>query len=354
MHASLVNFLTQLSIASSLLFIPLFAKELGASDVEIGLISSAYSFAIFFSSSLFGRISDFFNRKAIISFGLLLSAIFFFTQCLARDAIQLLAVRTLLGFSLGIFPSALISYAYTANKKVGYFSAFGSLGWAVGQLVAGIVVVYCGIFTLGALLTFIAFLIILRERIPYERISKERSSLKIIKDNFSIYFAFFIRHVGASAVWLIFPIYLSNLGISKFWIGVIYFTNSFLQFLMMQKVEVFSSRTLMAIGSIFSGITFYLYSISSQTWQFLVAQIFIALGWSSLYVGALKAVLDENLERSSVAGFLNSTIYLSTIVGSLIGGLIAEELGYVYCLYFGAFLSFLSAFFIEKKRIKQV
>lgn len=344
MRAPIVNFLTQFSIASSLLFIPLFAKELGASDFEIGLISSAYSFAIFFSSIVFGRVADFFNKRIVMSVGLLLSAAFFFAQCLVRDAVQLLFVRTLLGFSLGIFPPALISYAYSVNRKVGYFSAFGSLGWAFGQLIAGFIVSYCRIFALGALLTFIALTIVVRERIPQDIVAKKRSSLKIVMDNFSVYFAFFIRHVGASAVWLIFPIYLSNLGISKFWIGVIYFTNSFLQFLMMQRIETLSSRKLMTIGSIFSGITFYLYSISSQTWHFLVAQIFIALGWSSLYVGALKAVLDKNLERSSVAGFLNSTIYLSTIVGSLIGGLIAEEFGYVYCLYFGAFLSFLSAF----------
>ncbi len=354
MHASLVNFLTQFSVASSLLFIPLFAKELGASDLEIGLISSAYSLATLFSSSIFGRISDFFNKKIVMSLGLLLSAVFFLAQCLARDAFQLLIVRTLLGFSLGIFPSALISYAYGVNKKVGYFSSFGSLGWAVGQLVAGIVAVYYGIFVLGFLLTFIALLIILKERVPEEKVSRRRGSLKIIRDNFSVYFAFFIRHVGASAVWLIFPIYLSELGISKFWIGAIYFTNSFLQFLIMQRIEFLGSKSLMTIGAVFSGITFYLYSLSSQVWQFLFAQFFITLGWSSLYVGALKTVLDENSERSSVAGFLNSTIYLSTIIGSMLGGLIAEELGYVYCLYFGALLSFLAVFFVGKKKFKQV
>lgn len=348
MSAPLVNFLTQLSIASSLLFIPLFAKELGASDFEVGLIFSAYSLALFFSSSIFGRISDFFSRKIIMSVGLLLSAIFFFAQCLPKNATQLLIVRAFLGFSLGIFLPALISYAYSVNKKVGYFSALGSLGWALGQLIAGIIALYCGIFTLGSLLTIIAFIIVLKERIPQERIPRERGSLKIIKENFSVYFAFFMRHVGASAVWLIFPIYLSNLGISKFWISVIYFTNSFLQFLIMQRIEALSSGALMRVGSILSGIAFYLYSISSQNWHFLASQVFIALGWSSLYVGALKAVLDKNIERSSVAGFLNSTIYLSTIVGSLIGGIIAEEFGYVYCLYFGALLSFLSAFFVEK------
>lgn len=350
MRAAIVNFITQFSIASSLLFIPLFAKELGASDIEIGLIASSYSFATFFSSSIFGRISDFFNRKIIISIGLLLSAIFFFAQCLAKDSFQLLLVRTLLGFSLGIFPSALISYTYSVNKKIGYFSSFGSLGWAVGQLIAGIVVIYCGIFILGSILTLTAFLIILKERIPGENVPKKKSSLRIIKDNISVYFAFFIRHMGASAVWLIFPIYLTNLGVSKFWIGVIYFTNSFLQFLIMQKIEKYDNRMLMTIGAIFSGITFSIYSISSEVWQFLVAQFFIALGWSSIYVGALRAVLDDNVEKSSVVGFLNSIIYLSTIAGSLFGGVIAENFGYTACLYFGAILSFLAILFVGKKK----
>ncbi|MCS7118969.1 MAG: MFS transporter [Archaeoglobaceae archaeon] len=350
MRAPIVNFLTQLSIASSLLFIPLFAKELGASDLEIGLIASAYSLSTFFTSNIFGRISDFYDRKLIILSGLFLSAIFFFAQCFAKNAFQLLLVRTLLGFSIGIFPPTLISYAYSKNKNVGYFSSFGSLGWAIGQLIAGIIVFYHGIFILGSILTFLALFIILKEKIPPEKLRKSRSSFTLLKENFSIYFAFLIRHTGASAVWLIFPIYLSELGISKFWIGVIYFTNSFLQFIIMQRVDGFNPRILMSIGALSSGIAFYIYSISTLVWEFLLAQIFIAFGWSSMYVGALKMILEKNLEKSSVTGFLNSTIYLSTIFGSIIGGIIAENFSYKACLYLGAIFSFLAAFFTGKKK----
>ncbi|MEM0351135.1 MAG: MFS transporter [Archaeoglobaceae archaeon] len=350
MKVSIVNFLTQLSIASSLLFIPIFAKELGASDLELGLISSAYSLSTLIASNIFGRISDYYERKKIILLGLAISAFFFFSQSFATNPLQLLLVRAMLGFSIGIFPPALISYAYSKNKNIGYFSSFGSLGWAVGQLIAGIIVLYWGIFTLGSILTLMAFFIILNEKIPSEKINL-RSPLRLLKENFSVYFAFFIRHTGASAVWLIFPIYLSELGISKFWIGAIYFTNSFLQFLIMQKIDRFDPKILMNLGAIFSGIAFYLYSISSQIWEFLFAQFFIAFGWSSIYVGALKMLLNENVERSSVSGFLNSTINLSTVIGSIFGGFIAENFGYKSCLYFGAVLSFLAVFFVGKRKI---
>ncbi len=53
-------------------------------------------------------------------------------------------------------------------------------------------------------------------------------------------------------------------------------------------------------------------------------------------------ILERNSEKSSAAGFLNSTIYLSTIIGSILGGFVAEKFGYKNCLYFGAILSFLA------------
>ncbi|MDI9611154.1 MAG: MFS transporter [Archaeoglobales archaeon] len=342
MHAPLINFLTQIAIASSLLFIPVFAKELGASDLEVGLIASTYSFSTFIASSIFGRLSDFYNRKLILFLGLMLSAFLFFAQCLVTTSIELLILRSLIGFSIGIFPAALVSYAFEKGRNVGYFSAFGSLGWAFGQLIAGIIMVYYGIFTFGAILFFLASLIALKEDIPKQRIERAKGSMRIIKDNFSIYFAFLIRHVGASAVWLIFPIYLSELGISKFWIGAIYFMNSFLQFIIMQKIERFNPDLLLNIGTIFSGLAFLFYSFATQVHEFLIIQILIALGWSAMYVGSLRMVLESGVERSSSAGFLNSTIYLSTIIGSLIGGFLADNFGYKSCLYFGAILSFLA------------
>lgn len=342
MQASLINLLTQISIASSLLFIPVFAKEIGASDWEIGIIASAYSFSTFVASSIFGRLSDFYNKKFILLVGLFLSGIFFFAQCLVSNPLQLLMVRALVGFSIGIFPAALVSYAYEKNKNVGHFSAFGSLGWAFGQLLAGIIMIYYGIFLFGAILFFLAFLIAIREEIPSEKIKRSGGSLKILKQNFLIYFAFLLRHIGASAVWLVFPIYLTGLGISKFWIGVIYFTNSFLQFIIMQKIERVDPNKLLNVGTIFSGMTFLLYSLATQIYEYMIIQLLIALGWSAMYVGSLRLVLEKNVERNSAAGFLNSTIYLSTIIGSLIGGVIAENYGYTACFYFGSILCFLA------------
>lgn len=342
MHAPTINLLTQIAVSSSLLFIPIFAKDLGASDLEIGFIASTYSFSIFIASGIFGRLSDFYSRKFILILGLALSTVSFFFQCFVSNPTQLLIVRTLVGFSIGIFPAALISYAYEKSRNVGQFSAFGSLGWAFGQLMAGIIMVYYRIFLFGAILFFLAFLIALKEEIPSQKVEKPKSSFRLIKENFSVYFTFLLRHIGASMVWLIFPIYLSELEISKFWIGVIYFMNSFLQFLIMQKIERFNPNLLLNTGTIFSGLTFFLYAFATQVYEFLAIQLLIAIGWSAMYVGSMRIVLEKNAERNSSAGFLNSTIYLSTIIGSLIGGIIAENFGYKNCLYAGAILCFLA------------
>ncbi|MEM2346058.1 MAG: MFS transporter, partial [Archaeoglobaceae archaeon] len=308
-------------------------------DFEIGMIASAYSLATFVSSNIFGRLSDFYDRKKIILLGLLLSAIFFFAQSFSTSPIHLLAIRALLGFSLGIFPAALISYAYEKNRNIGYFSSFGSLGWAIGQLLAGMIVIYEGIFTFGAFLVCLAFLIVLYEKISGNAPLERKGSLSLIKSNFSVYLAFFLRHTGASAVWLIFPIHLAEIGISRFWIGVIYFTNSFLQFIVMQRIEKYDPRILLNIGTLLSALAFLLYSIALNVWEFLGIQFIIATAWSAMYVGSLRLLLERNAERNTVTGFLNSTIHLSTILGSIFGGIVAQNFGYKACFYFGAILS---------------
>ena len=58
MKPNFIQFLTHSAISSSMIFIPVLAKELGASDFEIGIIGGIYGFTMFFSFYVFGRMSD--------------------------------------------------------------------------------------------------------------------------------------------------------------------------------------------------------------------------------------------------------------------------------------------------------
>ncbi len=353
MIPNIINFLTEAAVESSLLFIPLFAKELGANNFQVGLIGSFYGLAMFLSFYLFGRLADISGRKKILFFGLIASFFSFSLQALASSPFQLLLARVLVGFCIGIFPAALVSYAYDMNKKVGKFSGFGSLGWAVGQFLAGVLAIYWKIFFLGSFFFFLAFLFALKMEMPKVSLKVPLFPLKIIKNNFPVYFSFLIRHSAAHMIWIIFPLYLSSFGINKFQIAVIYFTNSFFHFLIMPKIDKFKNQNLIFSGLLLSAVTFFSFTLAKNFNQFLLTQIFLAFSWSFLYVGSLKSVLEKNIEKATSVSFFKSTISLSVILGPFFGGLISQHFGYLATIYIAVMLTFFAFLFFYFTEFKK-
>jgi len=178
MRADIINFLTEAAAASALVFIPIFS-----------------------------RLSDIYGRKKFLFLGLIASAISFPLQAFASTPFQLLLARVLVGFCTVIFPTALIAHIYDLNKKIGKFMAFGSLGWAIGQFLAGLIALYWKIFFLGSFFFILAFLLALKMEIPKVSFPVPLIPLKIIKNNFLVYLSFFLRHFGANMVWIIFPLF---------------------------------------------------------------------------------------------------------------------------------------------------
>ena len=130
----LIIFLTHASLMMSALFIPNYAKAIGATLVEIGLVGAAYGFSLFVSSYVFSRASDIRGRIKFIISGLFLSAISFFLQITATTPILLILVRSMTGLSLGIFSAPLIAFAHDRGAKMGDLSSYGSMGWAMGVI----------------------------------------------------------------------------------------------------------------------------------------------------------------------------------------------------------------------------
>ena len=157
-----INFLTNAAASAAGLFIPLYALEVGATLEQVGFIVGAYNAFIVFSSILYGRAADVRGVRRILRAGLLLSAVASLTQPFAASPILLLASRSLLGLGVGMYPAALLAYAKTADSLMGKFSAWGSLGWALGNGLAGIVAqlfpgVFWQVFALASGGWFLAF-----------------------------------------------------------------------------------------------------------------------------------------------------------------------------------------------------
>jgi len=341
MRLNVIQLLINSSIMMSNLFIPIFASELNATGTQIGLIGACYGAALFLSTYIFSRASDNYPPKTLLYAGFLSSSVTFFIQMYAYDPVSFAIFRAMAGFSAGIYPAVLMLYVYNLKRSIGKFSSFMPLGWALGNLLAGIIAVYWEIFAVASLFFALSFLITLT--LPdTEAGTKKKTdflSVELLKTNWNIYLAFFLRQIGANGVWLIFPLYLASLGANKFWIGIIYMLNPALQFFIMRRLDRYSNRFLIHTGDLLSVVAFLVLIPLTIYYQAIVGLSMIAFSYSFLFVGSTNELLKNNEEKGAAAGLLNSSIAFASILGSLIGGIVFENYGFRAVLAVGAFFA---------------
>ncbi len=348
---ALVSFLINLAVEASGVFLPLYARSIGSSNLDIGLIAAAYGIAFFLSSLLFGRQSDIHGRLRFIRTGLGLSVIAYFSQIFSHTTIALLAARGSIGFCLGITSAAVMAYTYENQKQIGNFVSYGSLGWFLGALAAAVIRNYQALFLSSAAASMLAFLVSLTLR--EERASRFKVAMlpvPLIKANFKVYLAFFLRQLGANAIWAVLPLYLSGIGASKAWIAILDGINTGGQFVVMRLIEKSNPAKVFRIGLLFSALVFAIYGIATNYLQLLPVQILLAIAWSGVFIGALSYLLRKSNERGTASGLLYSTIYLSAGLGPFLGGAVAQIWGFVTLMYVGSGLSFLG--FLSSRGLK--
>ncbi len=344
MKANTILFLTNFSASSAGLFIPILIKTFSGTDFDVGLTAFFTGTAVFISSYIFGRSADIYGRRIFLVLGLAACSFAFILQIFATTVFTLMLARAFVGFCAGIFPSALTAYVVEARKGIGKFTSFGSLGFSLGSIIAGIIASYFQIwhiFLLGSILYLVSLLIALTfhdiKRISFKIPLFPR---KIIKQNMPVYAGVFIRHTGACAVWTIYPLYLETIGATNFWIGVIYAVNAFSQFCFMLLLDKWKSNLLIVLGIFCSGITFIGFVLSWHFYIILVFQVLLGFSWACLYVGSLKFITDRTEEKSTSVGLLFSTTSLSGILGPILGGTIAYFVGYRAVVCFAVVMCF--------------
>ena len=338
---ALVSFLPNFSMHLSLIFMPLYADDMGASKLQVGLIMSSYGMAVFVSAFLFGRLSDIHGRLVFIRYGLGLAVVAYLLQLVAPNPIILLLVRGFVGFSFGISAGATMAYVYELGSRVGSFASYGALGALFGSLAAAAILDYEALFIASAAGAGLAMLIslLLREE-PRDHISVPAFPVGIVWANRKIYLPFLLRHMGASAIWAIFPLFLMSIGANKGWIGILWAINVGGQFVAMQLVQRFSPARMFTIGLLLSMGVFVIYGIASHYLQLVPVQMVLAIAWSCLFVGALTLLLRRNVERGTAVGLLYSTNHLGGGLGPLLGGAVSQLWGFGAVMFCAVGLTF--------------
>jgi len=336
-----IALLVYAALEASIVFIPLYAQDLGASYFEVGVVGLSYGMAYFLASFFFGWQSDKSGRVNLIKIGLGIGSIAFFLQALANTLPYLMLVRAFCGFSLGVSSAAMIAYAFETEGVVGKFTSYGALGLVVGSAVAAIIKEYDQLFTMSAIMCFVAFILslFLKEQ------TRERKALiahpgQVLMRDWKIFLPFFLRQIGARGIWIIMPLFLADLGASKSWIGILWMINFGAQFITMRFTERFTESKMFILGIILSGIVFLGYFAAANYLQVIPIQVLLGISWSAFYVGALVLLMRKGEERGTSSGILFSITSLCEGLGPFFGGALVQLMGFKFTMIYAAVMSF--------------
>ncbi len=257
----------------------------------------------------------------MVGFGFLLSALLYAGHLLIKDTGSMFLIRGLSGVAGGMVPGSLTALAW--GTSIGLFTGLGSLGMMVANLLDAVIKSDTLIFLTAAAFSLAGFFLTFRVRENSQRIPVPRFPIKVILKNLNVYLPFLIRHSAAQAIWAVYPLYLFQLGATKFHIGMIYALNPLAQFIFMVTLDRQKSVSLMKMGIFASAAAFLGFALASNLWVILAFQVVLGYSWANLFMGSVKYLLENNTEQATANGILNSMIGLSGIIGPLIGGVIA-------------------------------
>jgi len=343
MKAGYIQLLSSAGLSGAALLIPnMLRDDLGANTMEIGLITASFNLALFASSYIFGRASDVHGRKLYLQGGLALTAIALFLLVFANSKETIAVVRIMIGLCAGIYPSALLTYVYETEGKIGKFTAYGSLGFGIGTFIAGILTIYYEIFLASGIMLLVAYFISTRLMFVGEKVHQvPLFPVAMIRHNFPVYISIMFRHTGANMIWVVYPLFLADLGATPLFIGAVYGVNAIAQYVFMRYIDRFKTNHLVMAGFLFSIITFPSYTLATRPEEILPMQVSIAAAWSCLYVGSIKYLMERNEEKGTSSGLLQSFLSISAIIGALVGGATVFALGYHGAMFIATVLAIL-------------
>ena len=354
---ALAIFASMLGVGIIVPLLPLYAENLGATGIWIGVIFASFSISRAIITPIVGRLSDRRGRKLLLSIGLLSSSIISLGY-ISNSLLQLTLVRLIHGAASGMIQPVAQAYIGDISPKgeegkwMGYFNAAFFTGFGFGPLMGGVLTDHFGMnvsFSAMGGLNLLAFLIVaflLPEIRQGEMAASPHSSFKemstsgMVKGLFGFQLTFSLGR-GTFATFL--PIFAGiYIGLSPTLIGILVAVNILLMALLQTYggniADRFSRRGLVIISSFVSAASIALIPLGGNFWQLLGI---CALGGISgaIATPAASALSVEEGRRfgmGSTMAMLAMAFSIGMGVGPLLGGVIADFVDINSVFYFGA------------------
>ena len=167
--------------------LPIFAASLGANDALLGIIVSVSTLTGMLLKPLFGFLSDRQGQRLWLLIGTALFCVIPFFYIFVDSPSDLFILRIIHGLSTAIYGPVTLAfigknYRKRAAERFAWFSIARSLGYIVGPIVAGwmlLTLEASQVFTIIGFLSMIAFIpiVLLPKEVPEQEAKKEQPNL---------------------------------------------------------------------------------------------------------------------------------------------------------------------------------
>ena len=356
-------FVATLGISMVSPLLPVYAEELGATGVWIGLTFSSFAITYTLFGPFIGRWSDRYARKPFIVAGLLLYLVAAIGYLTADSFLQVMAFRALSGLGTSLIFS--VARAYVGEmvpeghegRWFGLFATADIVGFGSGPLIAGVLRQTLGfdsVFVAMALLMASSAVIVftlLPARPPRpERAAvaddgaPDRPLMVAVRDRLTsaltLHQAFFSLSWGSVLSFLAVRLehdLLIGPALIGLAFGVENLASGASQPLMGRLVDRGNRTRLVAIGLLATAAGVFSIGFANQYW--LVIVILLGMGasgaLSQVAGGALQIVAGRRVGLGSVIGLGAAGSGIGILVGSVLGGLFVDVFGVRAAFFFG-------------------
>lgn len=322
-------------------FLPIYAYEISGKFASAGYIFSLPSIILVIMTFGWGSISDRLGKRksVIIATNIIASLMYFlFAQATIVWLIVLRCIQTFFYSSYILVPAIITEYFPSSKgRALGKYNVATGLGWTIGAIISGHAAhVGFGFFfaVTGCLSVLFCISFFFVKDLPREKDTRKFKEFLIFGESKRILLLClyaFVLMTGGSMLSSLFNVNLSNLGVSKEFIGYVTSLTSLTFLLVADAVgkacDNWGRKPLLLITPLLYmgmwlgiGLLENLY-VKILLWVLPFYALFITASTSAV------SDLTSNKERGRGIGILNSSIGFGNFAGGIVGGNLADFFG---------------------------
>ncbi|WP_292366504.1 MULTISPECIES: MFS transporter [unclassified Methanoculleus] len=357
-------FATMLGLGVVSPLLPIYAENLGATGIWLGIIFSAFALSRSIFMPVIGRISDRRGRKWIILIGMFAYAVLSLAYIVVDSVYSLTAVRFAHGVASAMVVPIAMAYVADLSEKgkegshMGNFSISMFLGMGMGPLLGGFLNDAFGLdsvfYVMAGLSAFATLLV--GASLPEAKRSKftvqegntvpmrEILTLPVMR---GVMVFSFISALGRGGMMVFIPIFGPLIAISPFEVGIVLSANTFLMALLQVPMgritDTGNKVVLIVVGSAITALAIAAIPFSGSFGPLLAITSLVGIGGAIQQPAIMALTVDagRTIGMGTSMGAYNTVFGIGMIIAPLMGGVFMDYIGIDAVFYVGGAVSLL-------------